>query len=94
MKTQPAFDCDPDFRRNPKTSFFCWRCQKDLKPEQSVRWIHLINGGTDILHPESESEYVPDNGDMAMFPVGMDCAKKIGLEWTSEHPELIPPVAS
>lgn len=84
LKLLNAYDCDPDFRREPKTQVFCWRCQKDLKPNQSRRWIHLVDGGMKILHPDSESEYVSDSGEMGYFPVGVDCAKIIGLEWTTE----------
>lgn len=84
MRLQHTSQCDPDFRRQQKTSHFCWRCQKDLKPGQPYREIHIIEGGAEILHPDDESEYVSDGGDMYFFPVGMDCAKKIGLEWT--HP--------
>lgn len=88
LKLLNAYDCDPDFRREPKTQVFCWRCQKDLKPGQKRREIHLINGGNMILHPASESEYAPDGGDCGFLPVGMDCAKVIGLEWTTEHQPL------
>lgn len=81
LKTLPAFDCDPDFRRNPKTQFFCWRCQKDIKPDQPHLFVHLVDGGSLILHPDSEQDYVSDSGDCGSFPVGMDCAKRIGKEW-------------
>lgn len=87
LKLLNAFDCDPDFRRDPKTQLFCWRCQKDLKPDQAKRWIHLVDGGNQILHPDSEGDYRSDEADCGFLPVGMDCARKIGIEWTSEGPE-------
>jgi hypothetical protein len=86
IRTFSAYDCDPDFRRDPKTDLYCWRCQKDLKPGQPRRYIHLINDGNEILHPGSEGEYTPDDKDCGVLPVGMDCAKKIGIEWTTEIP--------
>lgn len=96
LKLLNAYDCDPDFRRDPKTNLFCWRCQRDLKPEQPKRWIHLINDFSQIVHPDSEAEYVADDNaypsrttgkkdDCGFFPVGLDCAKIIGLEWTHER---------
>lgn len=79
-------EVDPDFRRQPKTQRFCWRCQKDLKSDQKTRWIHLVDGGGAILHPEDEHLYNDPAGDLYWFEVGLDCAKKIGLEWTVLSP--------
>lgn len=81
-------DCDPDYRRDPKTPHFCHRCQKDLKPGQPTRWVHVIAGGVRYLHPEDEAAYVDDGGNMNFFPVGLDCAKRIGLEWSVVSPDL------
>lgn len=75
---------DPDNRRNPQSNHYCCRCHKDLKPGQPFRMVHLVNGGPFALHPEDESSYVSDGGDMLFFPIGSDCARKVGLEWT--HP--------
>jgi hypothetical protein len=84
IRLLPVSESGPNFNRRPKTDCFCWRCQKDLKPDQPRRWIHLVDGGSQFLHPESEVVYVTDGGDCGWFPVGMDCAKRIGLEWTTE----------
>lgn len=73
---------DYDARRTPHTDHFCIKCQKDIKPGQPVRMVHLINGGIDILHPDDEAKYMPDAGEMGLHAVGSDCAQKIGLEWT------------
>ena len=73
---------DPDNRRDPKTDHHCHRCHKDFKPNAKTRQIHIINGGWDVLHPEDESKYVSDAGDMYVFEVGLDCARKIGWEFT------------
>lgn len=82
IKTKNVFEFNPDWGKTPATACFCFRCNRDLKPGQSRRWIHLIDGGAAILHPDSEADYVSDGGDMYYFPVGMDCAKIIGLEWS------------
>jgi len=75
---------DPDYRRDPKTDHFCCRCQKDIKPGSPFRMVHCVDGGMSALHPDDEANYVTDAGDMGCFPIGMDCARKIGLEWS--HP--------
>jgi hypothetical protein len=88
---------DPDYRRDPKTERFCVRCQKDLKPGQPFRVIHLVDGGPFALHRDDEAAYQAqsaaapggqDAGELGCFPVGMDCARKIGLEFTLEPGEL------
>lgn len=76
---------DYDARRTPKTEHHCIRCQKDLKPGQPVRWIHCVNGGMFVLHPDDESSYVSDAGDMGCWPIGNDCARILGIDWT--HPD-------
>lgn len=73
---------DYDARPSPKTEFFCVRCQRDIKPGAPHRLVHLVDGGYMILHPEDESKYRDDRGDLGLHPIGMDCARKIGLEWT------------
>jgi len=83
---------DPDNRPTPKTDTFCGRCHKDLKPGQPRRVIHLVDGGPMALHPADEDAYRRASecspkvaaGDLGCFPVGLDCAKKIGIEWTNE----------
>ncbi|MDX8537049.1 hypothetical protein RFM23_05355 [Mesorhizobium abyssinicae] len=80
---------DPDFRRDPKTSVFCAICQRDLKPGQKRRIIHCIDGGLTVIHPDDEALYTPDGGDMGCWPIGMDCARKLGLEW-SRPAEVLP----
>jgi hypothetical protein len=75
-------DCDN--RRKAKTDLFCCCCNKDIKPGSKYRMVHWIDGGPFILHPDSESFYISDGGDMGSFPIGMTCAKKLGLEWTHD----------
>lgn len=75
---------DPDYRRDPKTNHFCARCQKDLKADQPFRVIHQVDGGPFALHVNDEALYTDDGGNLGCSPVGMDCARKIGLhEFTS-----------
>jgi hypothetical protein len=69
-----------DFRRDPKTDVFCCLCQRDIKGIVK-HYVHMINGGPEILHPSDESAYTPDGGDLGIHPVGPECARKIGLAW-------------
>lgn len=75
-----------DYRRDPTTDVFCCICQRDIKGPPRY-WVHLIEGGPVVLHPEDEDRYTPDGGDLGAHPVGPECAKKIGMEWI--HKEAI-----
>jgi hypothetical protein len=90
LRTLLMAACDPDYRREPKTKHFCARCQRDLKPGTERRYLHLIQAGDEILHPEDEPLYVSDDRDVGFVEVGMDCVKHIGLEWTHVSPFLFP----
>ena len=70
---------DPDYRVEPTTDFYCIRCQKSLKGRKR-RWIVLDDPayGVTVIHPQD----APEGAER--FPVGMDCAKQIGIEFTSE----------
>lgn len=85
---------DPWFTRNPKTKFYCFKCQKDLKPGQKHRFIacerdvyeaiHADNWEAAKIDVEARSKQHIENG-LEMWivaPVGLDCARKIGLEFT------------
>lgn len=77
---------DPDYRRDPKGSNWCCRCQKDLKPDQPRRVVHLVCEGPYALHPDDEAAYAaaPDKqgADYGWALIGADCAKRIGLEFS------------
>lgn len=79
-------ELDYDARRQPRTNRSCVRCQKDIKPASITRHVHVVGGGTAILHPADEIKYAacgPHDGDCGSFEVGMDCARIIGMEWTT-----------
>lgn len=73
---------DPDFRRNPKTSLFCYQCQKDLAPTSNYRMVYIIDG-MNAVHPTDVKDYVKGVNDLGLFPIGPDCAKRLGLEWST-----------
>lgn len=84
---------DPDYRRDPKTNLFCCRCQKDIKPGSKYRFVHLVHDGVSALHPGdydayAEASKVQPGGqfkdDRGGWPIGIDCAKQLGLEWSVE----------
>jgi hypothetical protein len=68
---------DYDTRRKPKTKHFCIKCQCDLKPDEPYRVVHLYEGPF-IVHPKGTQP----KSSVAAYPVGMGCAKVIGMQWT------------
>jgi len=63
---------DGDYRKTPKTKFFCAMCQKDLKPSATnVEYVFLGD----------PAEYVTDpqrlDGLEMKVPLGPECSKKI-----------------
>ena len=64
------------------TDSCCILCHKPLAVGHVTRMVHVIDGGSRILHQDDEEKYEPDIGDMLWFPIGPDCAKTIGYEYT------------
>lgn len=84
-------DLDPDYRRDPKTDSWCFRCQKDLKPDQPRRWIAYELDTFDVIHPDdfevaradiSERRAAYHGDAVIVGPVGQECVRKIGREFT------------
>lgn len=65
---------DYDARREPKTTRFCVCCQKDIKPDRAARIVRVLDAM--VLHPEDAGDAGTD------YLVGVDCAHKIGWEFT------------
>lgn len=87
---------DPDYRRDPKTDRYCCICQRDLAPGQSHRRVHWLGCGW-VLHPNDEAAFATGallvDSDGATFgaqedfgeqKIGMDCARRIGMEWSRD----------
>jgi len=71
---------DYDARPAPKTMHSCVKCQKDLKPGAPYRVLYLVGEEqVQVLHPADEGSY---RGPVSMYPIGMDCARALGMEWT------------
>lgn len=79
MRREPL---DYDARREPKTDFHCVVCQKDLDPAKRVRWVWVDIEDMHAIHPEDIGGDVDDR--ILLRPIGNDCAKKIGPEFTFE----------
>lgn len=73
---------DPDFRRRPKTALFCYQCQKDLDPASAHRLVYVVDG-MNALHPGDAAGRVKGPNDLGWLPIGSDCAKRLGLEWSA-----------
>ena len=78
MKTRTKF-LDYDARPEPKTKHYCVKCQRDLKPGSTYRLVALRHGEPTIIHP---ADFGLGATDVEVRPVGMDCARIIGTEWT------------
>jgi len=80
---------DADNRNVSTTSPTCCRCGRHIA-SRTYRTVHLIAGGAQVLHPEDEQLYTPDEGDMGWHPIGNGCARKLGMEYSVAVVELFP----
>ena len=72
-----------NYRREPQTADACARCRREINPGEARRWVRLTTSGA-VIHPADVALLTPaDWGitDLGEFPVGEDCAKKLGLDW-------------
>lgn len=72
---------NPDNRGRVLSVPQCAMCMKPVKG--AYRVVHVVMGGAAVLHPADEALYVSDNGDLGAHPIGPDCARKLGLEWSA-----------
>jgi hypothetical protein len=72
---------DFDARRQPETDLHCIMCQKDLDPTKPHRSVYLAGWDPFAIHP-ADAEAHGLTGALRMRPIGNDCARKLGLEWT------------
>lgn len=54
----------------------CAACGRELKGKHW--YVHVIDGGSRVLHPADEHQYKPDGGEMGSHPIGPECRKKFG----------------
>lgn len=76
---------DFDSRPRPKTNHFCIMCQRDFKQGQAHRRVLCVSGEPFAIHPEDT--HLAADKETEWFEIGMDCARKLGLEWT--HPATV-----
>lgn len=66
------FPFEGDFRRAPKTRFFCALCQKDLNPDAAnIEYVYLGDPAEFVADPARL------DGSEMKVPVGPECARKI-----------------
>lgn len=75
----------PIREQRQETDGCCYICHRPLL---NWRIIRVIDGGLYVLHPEDELEYYSSrdevlNDDLGVFYIGSECARSLGLEWTS-----------
>lgn len=72
---------DFDGRPQPKTQRWCVKCQRDIRPEWPARRVWMDDRQwAMVVHPEDRHLVPAENLDA--FLLGMDCAKKLGMEWS------------
>ena len=65
--------CDPDYRRTPKTDRYCWHCQRDIKHESVIaKTFVCADPIMCVVHPD-DSHMV----DCSLLEIGPECLKKI-----------------
>ncbi len=69
---------DADNRREPKTNRFCAKCQKDIHADHKARIVRVFMQDI-VVHPSNDLDF-PSHDKLL---IGMDCARAIGIEWTS-----------
>jgi hypothetical protein len=69
-------------RHTPKTTRCCCVCQRDLNVGQHCRYVYLTEG-MEAVYPEDIARRHCLT-DLGFHPIGMDCARTLGLEWTTE----------
>lgn len=74
---------DPDYRRDPKTKRFCIRCQRDIYDGAKYMLVYIRASGHEAVHPRF-AKLLADSKELGWQPIGMDCARIIGLDWCKE----------
>jgi len=59
----------------------CAVCGRTIRNEARAVWVHIVDGGGVILHRDDEAAYASDGGDLGLYPVGPECAKRIPKEY-------------
>lgn len=71
---------DPDFRRDPKTDCYCEMCQRD-------RHVMYELGRYEAVHSDDIiARRAPHLSSVVTGKIGMDCAKRLGLEFSRQAP--------
>lgn len=91
MRTKPFAPLDS--RDESGAEHQCVRCGRAVRVDRPARYIRIVNGGDDILHPEDDRLYTDDDADLGCHPVGLCCARRIGLAWTRVMDPIEPPPA-
>lgn len=76
---------DYDARPQPKTDVWCCACQRDIKQGRPCRWVYLTED-MHAVHPGDLIAHGIQVSDLGWHRIGMDCARKLGLEWTTDSP--------
>jgi len=73
--------------RQPTTKIFCCMCQRDVKPDHPCRWVYLTSQ-MNAVHPADLHLRTPKADDLGWQRIGIECARKLGDEWTVDRPRI------
>lgn len=81
-----AVQFGPDFRKAPKTTHYCSRCQKDIEPGRPTAMVYVTDKSmAECCHPEDLDLLVPtlkSNESHGWVEVGSECARRFGKDFT------------
>lgn len=80
MQTRPirTMECPASEQGDYPADMPCWHCGRCLSKSKRVYEIHVIEGGSLVLHPGDEDLYEPDAADMGLQQLGPECRKRYG----------------
>lgn len=78
-------DFDAVTRKVPLGVDSCVMCQRAFRPNQRHRRVQLPGSEPFAIHP-ADAHLIPEGLETTFHNIGIDCARKLGLEWT--HPPI------
>lgn len=76
---------DPDFRPRPKTDRHCLMCGKDLRQDRRARLVRCFHDTYSAIHPIHYEKAQASGIKVETWFLGPDCARLLGLEWSTEE---------
>lgn len=59
----------------------CMACGRFLADMTKAKTVHIVSGGSTVLHPEDEALFTDHAADMGFWNLGPECAKMFPAEY-------------